>query len=207
MLKKVNIVIFGDSITSCSHLKKKNRWVEILKKNFKNEKKNTLVNFKSFSYYGATSNDALNKVKFVLKTKKVDILIIMFGINDSVYWMSKMGKPRVSLKKFKYNIKKIIEKFKKKYKTQLIFLTSHKFLQNRKEGNGKTHNYNYIKYRKEIFKTTKNFKCLKIDIYNELKNYNSKKYCLPLPDGLHLNNFGSLMYSKIISRFIIKNIL
>ena len=82
MLKKVNIVIFGDSITSCSHLKKKNRWVEILKKNFKNEKKNTLVNFKSFSYYGATSNDALNKVKFVLKTKKVDILIIMFGIKQ-----------------------------------------------------------------------------------------------------------------------------
>ena len=41
-----------------------------------------------------------------------------------------------------------------------------------------------------------------IDIHKKLKSYPAKKYCLPMPDGLHLNDFGSLKYSKIIYKFI-----
>ena len=92
--------------------------------------------------------------------------MVMFGINDSVYWMSKMGKPRVNLKNFQNNLKKIVKKIRKKYNSQFIFLTGHKFLQNRIEGNDKTHNYNYKSYRKEILNIAKYFKCSTIDIYS-----------------------------------------
>ena len=52
-------------------------------------------------------------------------------------------------KKLSY-LKKIVKKIGKKYNSQFIILTGHKFLQNRIEGNDKTHNYNYKSYRKEI---------------------------------------------------------
>ena len=128
----------------------------------------------------------------------------MFGINDSVYWISKKGKPRVNLYRFKKNIIKLIHKTNKHCNAQIMFMTAHKFLQNRLEGNKRTHNHNYQKYRNTITKISKLFKIKTIDMRKELKTYSANKYCLPLPDGLHLNNFGSLKYSETVYKFIIK---
>jgi len=207
MNKKLNIIIFGDSIVSCSQLIKNKRWSYILKKKFEKKVNNISTKFKICSFNGATTKEAVNKIKFVLDTRKIDILILMFGINDSVYWISGLGKPRVDIKDFKKNIIKLIKKAKKKCDPKIIFLTSHKFLQNRLEGNGKTHNHNYQNYRKEIFKISKSHKFEVIDIYKELNQYSPKNYCLALPDGLHLSNFGSLKYSEIVSKFIINGII
>ena len=113
MNKKLNIIIFGDSIVSCSQLIKNKRWSYILKKKFKKKVNNISTKFKICSFNGATTKEAVNKIKFVLDTRKIDILILMFGINDSVYWMSGLGKPRVDIKDFKKNIIKLIKKAKK----------------------------------------------------------------------------------------------
>ena len=104
----------------------------------------------------------------------------MFGINDSVYWMSKMGKPRVNLSRFRNNVNQLIKKANKHYNAQIVFIIAHKFLQNRLEGNGKTHNYNYKNYKNEILKISKSYKTKIIDIHKKLKSYPAKKYCLPL---------------------------
>ena len=99
MNKKLNIIIFGDSIVSCSQLIKNKRWSYILKKKYKKKVNNISTKFKICSFNGATTKEAVNKIKFVLDTRKIDILILMFGINDSVYWMSGLGKPRVVIPK------------------------------------------------------------------------------------------------------------
>ena len=126
----------------------------------------------------------------------------MFGINDSVYWMSKKGKPRVNLNKFKNNIAKLLKKINKHYTPKVVFMLAHKFLQNRLEGNNKTHNYNYQKYRKAIIEISKSFKAKKIDMRKKLISYPARKYCIPLPDGLHLNEFGSQKYSEVVYKFL-----
>jgi len=202
MKKKLNIAIFGDSLVSCSQLNKKNRWIEILKNKFRYKFK-----FYIFSYNGATTDDALKKITSIFKIKRINIFFFVFGTNDSVYYMSMKGKPRVNLKKFSNNFLKMIYKINDRYKPRIIFLTSHKFLRKRLEGNKKTHNHSYKKYRKEIFKISKKLNYEVIDLYKNLKKYSPSKYCLPLPDGLHLNNYGSFRYSYEISRFLKNKIL
>jgi len=199
--RKLNIVIFGDSIVGCSNLKLNKRWTQILIKKF-----NKIINFKVVALNGGTSTDAIKNINLILRTKKIEILILSFGINDSVYWISKAGKPLVNLNKFENNIKKIIKKVREKHNAQTIFITSHKFLQKRLEGNGKTHNDNYKNYKNQIAKISKKFGPKVIDMEKNLKAFNPKKYCLPLPDGLHLNNFGSLKYSVFVSKFIINQL-
>ena len=156
---------------------------------------------------GATTNDAINKIDLIFKIKKIDILIFAFGTNDSAFYMSMKGKPRVSLKIFRKNFLKLAKKIIKRYNSQIVFLTAHKFLRKRLEGNRQTHNYSYKKYRKEIFKIAKLCEGKVVDIYGELTKYPAKKYCLPLPDGLHLNDYGSLLYSKILSKFLINKVI
>ena len=201
MNKKLNIIIFGDSIVSCSFLKLDKRWTQILKKNF-NKKYKKSINLKTISFDGATTNEAIKNFKLLQKIKKIDVLIFMFGINDSVYWMSKKGKPRVNLNKFKNNIAKLLKKINKHYTTKVVFMLAHKFLQNRLEGNKKTHNYNYQKYRKAIIEISKSFKAKKIDMRKKLISYPTRKYCIALPDGLHLNEFGSQKYSEVVYKFL-----
>ena len=206
MIKKLNVVIYGDSIVSCSLLELNKRWIEILKKKFNKKFKNS-VSLKIFSFNGATTNDAIINFKSIKLVKKIDLIIFMFGINDSVYWMSKKGKPRVNLNRFKKNIIMLFKKTNKHCNAQVVFMIAHKFLQNRFEVNKRTHNYNYQKYGNAIIKISKSSKAKIIDMRNKLITYPARKYCLPLPDGLHLNNFGSLKYSEIVYKFIIKEVI
>ena len=206
MKKQKKIIIYGDSIVSCSFLKLNKRWVQILKKNL-NKKYRKSFNLKTFSLNGATTNDAVANFKLIKKIKKIDLLIFMFGINDSVYWMSKRGKPRVNINKFKKNIIKLVKKTNKNYNARVVFMLAHEFAQNRLEGNNKTHNHNYKKYRKTIINISKKFKTKIIDMRKKLTSYPAKRYCLPLPDGLHLNNFGSLKYSEFVYKFLINEVI
>jgi len=203
MKKKINIVIYGDSIVSCSLLKPNKRWIKILKKKF-NKKYKNLVSLKAYSFNGATTNDAILNFRKIKLNKKVNFILFMFGINDSVYWLSKKGKPRVNLNRFKNNICKLFDKTNICSDAKIAFMLSHKFLQNRLDGNKKTHNYNYQKYKQALIRISKSYKIKIINMHNKLISYSPKKYCLPLPDGLHLNNFGSLKYSQYIYKFIVK---
>ncbi len=192
---KKNIIIFGDSLVSCLHIKKKYRWIELLKIRYKKK-----INFKVFAYNGATTDDALKKINLVLKNKVSFLCIIFFGVNDSVYYKSLKGKPRVNIRKFKVNLLKINNKISKKFKSKNIFMTSHKFYRKRLEGNKKTHNFSYKKYRKIILKFCEKKGLGKIDMYKHSKIYSSKTLCNT--DGLHLSNFGSKIYFKNISSYL-----
>ena len=138
MKKKINIVIYGDSIVSCSFLQPNKRWIKILKNKF-NKKYKNLVNLKAYSL-----NDAILNFKKIKLNNKVNFILFMFGINDSVYWLSKKGKPRVNLNRFKNNICKLFDKTNICSDAKIAFMLSHKFLQNRLDGNKKTHNYNKL---------------------------------------------------------------
>ena len=192
---KKNIIVFGDSLVSCPQIKKRYRWIELLKSKYRKK-----FNFKVFAYNGATTDDALKKINLILKNKSSSLNIIFFGVNDSVYYKSLKGKPRVNLKKFRSNLSKINNKILNKFKSKNVFIVSHKFYRKRLEGNKKTHNFSYKNYKNIILKFCKKKKLGIIDMFNYSKNYSSKALCHA--DGLHLNNFGSKIYFKKISSYL-----
>ena len=190
-MKSNKLYIFGDSIVSCGQLKVEEKWSVILKVKLKN-KTNLIVR----SVNGITTSDALKNINF--KTTGINITLLMFGINDSIYYKSMNGKPRVNLEIFKKNYIQIIKKVKKNAQSKIFIINGHKFLRKRLEGNRKTHNYNYLKYFKVITELSKEMSCDIIDTYSKLCKYKTFMYNLSLPDGLHLNKFGSKKYSEII---------
>ena len=99
---------------------------------------------------------------------------------------------------------KLVKNTRKQSDAKITFMLAHRLHQNRLEGNKKTHNQNYKKYRSIIIKISKSWKIKTLDMQNNFKFYSAAKYCLPLPDGLHLNNFGSLKYSQFIYKFLLK---
>ena len=76
-------------------------------------------------------------------------------------------------------------------------------LNNRIEVNGKSLNQNLYKYNNEI-----RFFCKKKKIYliniNNLAKKIKKNFCLPMPDGIHLNKKGVKFYSKNVFEHLIK---
>ena len=130
--------------------------------------------------------------------KNIDFILIQLGINDSWHFRSLNGKPNVSKESFKTNLNEIYSKCKSFKIKNIIFLTYHRLLKNRIEVNKKTMNQNLKIYIKIIKKFCKEKNIFCIDILNETKKIKPSKICLELPDGVHLNKYGTYIYSKII---------
>ena len=126
MKKYFKLNIFGDSLVSCSKLKKKHRWPEMLKN--KINKENKKFKLITHAINGITTTEALAKINFNINKKS--IVILLFGANDSTYYQSLKGKPRVNLNLFTQNYTKIINKTKKNknnpkiIKNSLVFIIS-----------------------------------------------------------------------------------
>ena len=195
---KNKVIFFGDSIIRYEFKNKISDWTLDLKKLLKlNQKKNNY--FKTFSYIGLNSNQAIKILPNILKkNKKTETLVIQLGINDSWHFKSLQGKPNISTIQFKKNLQKIYKKSKYYKIKNLVFLTYHKLLKKRIEINNKTVNQNLFKYIKIIKTFCKQKRILCIDIYNETKKIKTNIICLKLPDGVHLSKKGTYIYSKIV---------
>ena len=169
MKKYNNMAVFGDSLVKCENLQKNRRWSELLKKKIRKKNKNFKI--KIYAFNGITTSDALKIMKY--KPKENVILLFLLGANDSTYYKSLRGKPRVDVKKFQKNYIKLIKKFKKgSNKSYLI--SGHKFSRKRLEGNKKTHNKSYLMYKSKLRLIANKTKSEIIDTYKELEKFNAK---------------------------------
>lgn len=195
---KNKVIFFGDSIIRYKYQKEIYDWTLSLKKllTFTQRKKNC---FKTYSYTGLNSNEAIKLLPNILrKNKKIETIVIQLGINDSWHFKSLNGKANVNTLKFKKNLEIIFTKSKYYKIKNLVFLTYHKLLKNRLEINNKTLNQNLMKYIKVIRNFSRDNKIECIDIYNNTKKIKPETICLKLPDGVHLSKKGTHIYSKIV---------
>ena len=203
---KEKIIFFGDSIIKYNTKKKNYNWSqEFIKRINKSKKKK--YNFKTYSFTGLNSKQAVKKIDKILHNLKfIKFIFIQIGINDSWYFKSLKGKPNISEKDFKKNLSYIISKCKKKKIKHIIVLNYHKLLKERVEINNKTLNQNLKPYQKIIkdLCSNKKRKLLLIDIQKETRGISSSKICLKLPDGVHLNKIGTKIYASIILKKVQK---
>ena len=198
---KKKILFIGDSLIKCSNLKKEDRWVSILKNRILEKNLNYKLYDKSIN--GITTEELLNTSNVLKKNQKIDFLIISIGTNDSVYWKSKNGSPRTEIKKFKKNLDDLFINLKTFSIINKAILIPHLFEKKTIEINNKTHNQNIVHYKTNLIKIAKLYNIKVINMTNLMRRYNTKNYCEDMPDGIHLNSFGSLVYSKIIFNYII----
>ena len=196
------IILIGDSLIRCSNLKNSKKWTNILKKKF--AEKNYNYKFYNFSINGITTEELLSNKKLLNKYEKINYLLISIGTNDSVYWKSRKGNPRISINKFKENINVLFTYLRTLSIENIIVIIPHLFAKKTKEINNKTHNQNIIFYKKNLVKYAKLYKINIINMTKHLRKYNRNEYCENMPDGIHLNSFGSHKYFEIIYNYMNK---
>ena len=185
------ILLIGDSLINCSNLDSRHRWINLLKRQNNFEIINRSIN-------GITTEDLIKGKEKIKKLSNLDYLIISIGTNDSVYWLSNKGKPRVKIQNFKYNLNELFFYYKSLPIKKIIAIIPHLFLKSHIEINNRTHNQNIIFYKKNLIKYANYYKIDTINMTNQFKIYAKKEYCEKLPDGIHLNNFGSKKYYEFI---------
>lgn len=199
---KIGLTFFGDSIMNFQ--KKECSWVYTLEKKINKKFKNNFIFYKKI-ITGLNTRGALNIVpEYLRKIKYKNIIIIQLGANDSWHYKSLGGLAEVDLKSFKLNLLDIVKKLNYLGYKKIIFITYHSFLNNRLEVNKKSINENLKKYIKEIKILCKKKKIDVIKVDNKFKYTSPKKICLPLPDGIHLNNNGAKIYTDIIYKYLKK---
>ena len=139
------ILLLGDSLINCSNLNKNKRWIRLLNKH-------TDYRILNHAIDGITTEDLLRQKKIFKKSNSTDFLIISIGTNDSVYWQSNKGEPRVKQYKFKNNLENLFNYYKSLSFKKIMIIIPHFFLKNNIEVNNRTHNQNIIFYPlKKIF--------------------------------------------------------
>ena len=194
---KKKIFFFGDSIIKYRNKNQIYDWSSLVKKKIKEiyKKKFFCV---TKSIVGLDSSTALRALPNLIKKNKSNfIILVQLGINDSWHFKSLHGNANVYPKSFKQNLNKIYIKLKKLKFKKIIFIGYHKLEKLRFEINKKTLNQNLDEYINLIEKFCKKKKIIFIDM-KHVSKYSKKKICLPIPDGVHLNNYGVQRYSEYI---------
>ena len=194
----IRIGIWGDSITYGVGDSEKGGWVERLKVFLWKKREIDVYN----RGVGADRTDDVIK-RFEVECKAIlpEIVIFSIGINDSVY-ICERNNPKVSIRKFRKNIKKLIG-LAKKYAGRIIFigLTSvddKKTMPVPWNRNKSYENAIIAKYDNLIKEVCKENKLLFIPMFELL---NKKE----LFDGLHPTPKGYEKMFNRIKKFLIKN--
>lgn len=107
----MNIVFFGDSICVGQGMSIHKGWVPRLAVYFDDIKRSSasplIVNS---SRNGRTTRQALEDMPYEIQSAAPDIFVVQFGMNDSNFWESDKGLPRVSIDAFKYNLIEIVNR-------------------------------------------------------------------------------------------------
>jgi len=186
--KKINICIFGDSITWGAHDSEGGGWANRFKDYF--EEKNKDVNVYNLGVSGDDTEDLLKRIEAECKKFKPNLIIFAIGINDSQYLYSQ-NSYRVALDYFKNNLEELYGMAISYAKVIFIGLTNvdeSKIKLNK----DKLYNNKNIKRYDNAIKDFCVDKSIKFIVMNGIiKNEN-------LTDGLHPNSEGHRrMFEKI----------
>ena len=200
-MSQLGITVIGDSIIRNRNNGKIYDWSNLLVKELRKKKINVLIKKKII--HGVNSRGVLNVIPdFLFKINKrfKNFILCQIGINDSWHYKSLKGSACVPKNKFRQNLEEIHKKFKIYEYKKIIFINYHMIDNKRIEGNGKTPNQNLSEYNNIIKKFCKKKKLMLIDVSKLL----SKDRGIILRDKVHLNLKGTVLYSKIISKHILK---
>lgn len=123
----IKICFFGDSICFGQGISLAYSWVCRLAQDAYayGEQRGVLIPVENYSVNGNTTRMALERMPYDIQSKRPEILIIQFGMNDSNYWLTDEGVPRVSAKAFAANLEEIITRARVFGAKKIMLNTNH----------------------------------------------------------------------------------
>jgi lysophospholipase L1-like esterase len=193
----IKITFFGDSIYTGQGVDLSKGWVVKVSEILSKVRNDIEVAIRASN--GRTSRQALEVMPYEIQSNPPEILVIQLGMNDGNYWETDKGLPRVSIKAFEANLEEIIDRAQIFNVKKIIMNTNHP------SDKDPIYNVNNENYNMIIRKVAKKKKVILNDIEKVFLKIKNKKELL-LPDGIHLNREGHIIYFTTIYPVILKAI-
>jgi lysophospholipase L1-like esterase len=201
-------VLLGDSIAVGQKISVHKTWVSSLSSAISDLVPGIV--FQNASVNGNTTRLALERLGHDLLSLKPEYVMIQFGLNDSNYWETDLGEPRVSIEAYRANLHEILEKVHRLSPRQVFLNTNHPSLKKAyKHVKDKTHEDSSILYNDVVREVVQEYKNLPynitlLDIHDDWQKFNVDSHRqLLLEDGVHLSTEGHKVYSS----FVVPNVL
>ena len=183
------LFFFGDSICFGHMVSPHKNWCSMISKHYENE---YIVN--NHSINGNTTRDALNRITHCIESHKPEVVYVQFGLNDSNFWKTDSGNPRILVESFRQNLIEIIDRLQNIAKVKKIILgTNHLPTKEIDFLPKNTYKNNVAIYNRVIKDVAHQKKVLLIDHEQGCQNQGHQ---ILLEDGVHLNEFGHHVYFK-----------
>lgn len=205
----MKVLFFGDSICFGQKISPHKIWVTRISRMICDMPGTEDLVVVNSSVNGNTTRMALERIPADVQKEKPDIIFIQFGINDSHFWETDKGVPRVSSKAFETNLEEIIARARN-FGASTIFLSTNHPTSSYLDYLNRKHNENNRKYNLIIRKVASNDDgVILIDmekVFLDIMDSGTPLCDLLLPDGIHLSLKGHDLYVETVYPFIEKSV-
>lgn len=189
----LNIIIFSDSIGTGQYISLNYNWAALMSEQLSKDFGEGVIITNS-SANGRTTRQALEVMQYEVLSKKPDILIIQFGLNDCNIWADANGMSRVSERAFHANLLEMAERAMRADINKIFLITNHPVLVDNSEYDFRTAVYNCT-----IREAVKAAEIILLDIGKAfIRAGLSDLSSLLLKDGIHLSKKGHSLYYDFI---------
>ena len=194
----MNIICFGDSITSAKDFAEGDRWPTILQF--------TLNAWRPGKYKvynrgigGNTSAQGLERVEEDVLPYLPGMLLVQFGFNDSnIRPWSQV--PRVGVEDYRNNLREF-HRIAAIHQSECVFIINHLIARNgetHRMPNGETYNTNFAPYNEAVKQVAERLNAPTIDLPQIMQAQNVSVDSLVSDDGLHLSVEGNHLYAGMV---------
>ena len=196
-------VLFGDSIAVGQKISVHESWAVSLSRALTDLEPEII--FQNASVNGNTTRLALERLGSEVLALRPKFVIVQFGLNDSNFWESDFGKPRVSRRAFRANLSEILEKISSVGPKQVFINTNHPSRKSPYKHQSRiSHGASSAKYNEVIREVADEYartlgQITLIDVERDwaLKEEEVQAQLL-LQDGVHLSALGHKAYSELV---------
>lgn len=205
----VRVFFFGDSICFGQGVSIHKGWVTRISAESSSlgHSMGTQIVVINASVNGNTTRQALERMPYEIQSQHADILIVQFGLNDSNYWESDRGLPRVSPGAFRANLEEIVARAFNFHTHAVVLNTNHPVLKQHGAVGHTTRKYSesvaeYNEIIRVVASSCRNrFNVILSDIESAFLEHargNSGEIRnLLLPDLVHLSEAGHHLYFSV----------
>ena len=204
----MRVCFFGDSICFGQYLSPHKGWVTRIGLLLDEIDEEIILMNPSIS--GNTTRMALERINHDALDHKPEVMLIQFGLNDSNYWASDKGLPRVSRKSFSGNISEMIDRSFYNGAKKVLLNNNHPITKKFQHKSAISFDESSREYNEIIRDVARNYEN-KVEFTDFEKIFDNKtekeeealsKYLLE--DGIHLSRRGHDLYYESISSKIVK---
>ena len=196
-----SLYFFGDSICFGQYVSTDKVWTTNISRYLSESHEYSDVLTQVTAVNGETSREALARLSHCVTSHVPDLVWIQFGLNDSNYWKTDFGAPRVSIASYSANTEEMIERCLLSGSKKIMIATNHQVTKTLDhEPLSRKYIDNAQRYNeaiRELFSSSNSSRLELVDMEIGMKSKFDDPSEYLLTDGVHLNQVGHAAYFEL----------